>query len=371
MTEESRPQDELAIPLELIGRRNCRRNRSKSVSLSRNPHVESRPDWALQIASNVRNDGPVCWYCGIAEAIGWFMGTLFVHLRWRRFDVDRNHDLDGGISTGKAPGNMQDPRLMFTVTAGEMLIFVLASMLAISIRYWGRTFDELNFSLPDSRARRDRRPRNIAAIIPGFGLEYSDSVGVAVCLIETFPVLKILDGLNSMELVKDMARTTSLPVMILVVAVLPAIGEELVFRGAIGRVLIANLGIWGGVLLTSFLFGWIHIHPLHAFAVMPVGLAIHLIYLSTPRFWLPMLLHFMNNSWAAFFFPIECGRSRQRRTQHDDLRRYGDRDGDSCGNCFGNRIVAIESALIFKRMDASGILGDFPIRVPPFPNNSA
>ena len=62
--------------------------------------------------------------------------------------------------------------------------------------------------------------------------------------------------------------------------------------------MIANLGLWGGVLLTSFLFGWMHLHPVHVFAVMPLGLVIHVVYLWSRSFWIPMLLHFLNNFWA-------------------------------------------------------------------------
>jgi len=37
----------------------------------------------------------------------------------------------------------------------------------------------------------------------------------------------------------------------------------------------------------------------HALSVIPLGIAIHLIYLWTRSFWMPMLLHFTNNCWAA------------------------------------------------------------------------
>jgi hypothetical protein len=41
-----------------------------------------------------------------------------------------------------------------------------------------------------------------------------------------------------------------------------------------------------------------HMHPVHALAVIPLGIALHLIYLATRSFWMPVLLHFLNNAWA-------------------------------------------------------------------------
>ena len=50
--------------------------------------------------------------------------------------------------------------------------------------------------------------------------------------------------------------------------------------------------------MTSLMFGAVHFHPVHAIAVVPLGIAMHLAYLATRSFWAPVLLHFLNNSWA-------------------------------------------------------------------------
>jgi hypothetical protein len=99
-------------------------------------------------------------------------------------------------------------------------------------------------------------------------------------------------------MVQQLAQTASLPVLLLIIAVMPAIAEELVFRGVIGRGLVARWGIVPGVLITSCLFAAVHFHPAHALAVVPLGIAMHLVYLATRSFWAPVLLHFLNNAWA-------------------------------------------------------------------------
>lgn len=296
MTEEFPPHGEPAVPFD-VGSGDVLGPSIDSPELSAAVAVEPsamEPAQAGQLLTADQNQG--CWYYGVGEAIAWFIGSLGVHLF-------------GGLLafvltifgfyllSGKPPSKIDSPEVMMPVCAGEMTIFVLASMLAVSLRFWGTTFQELNMSLPD--------PRHVMIVALG-------TVPVSLCvaawslpiqwawssLQEMQPMLKVFDEMNTMEVVKEMGQSTPFLVMVFVIAVLPAVGEELVFRGAIGRVLIANMGLWGGLILTSILFGLLHIHPVHALSVIPFGLLIHLLYLATRSFWMPMLLHFLNNTWA-------------------------------------------------------------------------
>lgn len=82
------------------------------------------------------------------------------------------------------------------------------------------------------------------------------------------------------------------------IALAPALGEELIFRGLIGRGLIARWGVFAGMVITSALFGLLHVNPAQALAVIPLGFAMHFAYLTTRSFWSPVLLHLLNNSFA-------------------------------------------------------------------------
>jgi membrane protease YdiL (CAAX protease family) len=90
--------------------------------------------------------------------------------------------------------------------------------------------------------------------------------------------------------------TASLPLLIAVVGVGPALGEELLFRGLIGRGLIARGGFVGGITVTSVLFGLMHVNPAQAVGVVPLGIAMHYVYLTTRSFWAPVTFHFCNNA---------------------------------------------------------------------------
>lgn len=85
------------------------------------------------------------------------------------------------------------------------------------------------------------------------------------------------------------------PILIVALALGPAVGEELVFRGLIGRSLTIRRGLVAGVLWTSLLFGAAHAFPPHAIATIFVGLFLHVLYLTTGNLWVPILVHFFNN----------------------------------------------------------------------------
>jgi len=86
--------------------------------------------------------------------------------------------------------------------------------------------------------------------------------------------------------------------LVLVIGLAPAVGEELVFRGLIGRGLVARRGLVGGMVVTSVLFGVMHANPAQAIGVMPLGLAMHFVYYTTRSFWAPVTLHLFNNSFS-------------------------------------------------------------------------
>lgn len=83
---------------------------------------------------------------------------------------------------------------------------------------------------------------------------------------------------------------------VLVVAVGPAVGEELFCRGFLGHGLLARHGAVTGVVLTSILFGVMHLVPLQAAYAALLGLVLHGLRLATGSLWAPILAHFANNA---------------------------------------------------------------------------
>jgi membrane protease YdiL (CAAX protease family) len=93
---------------------------------------------------------------------------------------------------------------------------------------------------------------------------------------------------------------------ILVIAVVPAIGEELLFRGYLQQ----KLGNWlrnphTAILITAFLFSAIHFHFQGMIPRFVLGVLLGYLFYWSNSLWLPILAHFVNNAQAVIFsYPL-------------------------------------------------------------------
>jgi len=99
----------------------------------------------------------------------------------------------------------------------------------------------------------------------------------------------------------------SLFYILVIVAVVPAIGEELLFRGVLQKIFISwtknpHIGIW----LTAILFSALHMQFFGFFPRLLLGLMFGYIFYWSESLWLPILGHFINNGSvvvASYFYP--------------------------------------------------------------------
>jgi membrane protease YdiL (CAAX protease family) len=124
---------------------------------------------------------------------------------------------------------------------------------------------------------------------------YRWSMSLWAAAASTWPALRPWTHANSVDTMLDFARHESYPVLVVAIALGPAIGEELVFRGLIGNGLTRRWGVRAGMIATSILFAAAPGFPPHALATIPIGLFLHHVYLSTGTVWAPILVHFLNN----------------------------------------------------------------------------
>jgi hypothetical protein len=99
-----------------------------------------------------------------------------------------------------------------------------------------------------------------------------------------------------MEEMVEVASSWPAGFAVVVIGLGPGLGEELWCRGFLGRGLVGNYGAVLGVIASSFFFGLIHVDPCQGTMAMLMGLWLHFVYLTSRSLWLPMLLHFINNS---------------------------------------------------------------------------
>jgi membrane protease YdiL (CAAX protease family) len=93
--------------------------------------------------------------------------------------------------------------------------------------------------------------------------------------------------------------------VIVFVGLFPAIGEEVFFRGFLGRGLIARYGVASGIVLTSVLFGAMHFHPIQGVATITSGIVFHLVFLWSRSLGASILMHAVNNSILGMLGLIE------------------------------------------------------------------
>lgn len=79
-----------------------------------------------------------------------------------------------------------------------------------------------------------------------------------------------------------------------VMAILPAIGEELLMRGCVFSAL-STKHVWFGVLISALLFSLMHANPLQTVHQFGLGVALALTVALTGSVWCAALVHFFNN----------------------------------------------------------------------------
>ncbi len=87
------------------------------------------------------------------------------------------------------------------------------------------------------------------------------------------------------------------------IAIIPAIGEELLFRGVIQKICIEwTKYIFWGIFLASLLFSTLHFQFYGFLPRLLLGLLLGYLYYWSKSIWLPIFAHFINNGAAVFAY---------------------------------------------------------------------
>lgn len=113
----------------------------------------------------------------------------------------------------------------------------------------------------------------------------------------TYPANYLFPDFPGLDHFEDFVKNNWLLVFV-AGCLFPGLGEELFFRGFLGRGLLTRYGLIGGTLLTAFMFGAVHVHPVQASGAFLLGLVLHFVFLTTRSLWGAILLHTANNLLA-------------------------------------------------------------------------
>lgn len=105
------------------------------------------------------------------------------------------------------------------------------------------------------------------------------------------------------ELFLNTHTISGLLINIIIVAMLPAIAEELLFRGILLK-LLSNLtrNIHVGVLLSAIIFSAIHFQFYGFLPRMMLGVILGYLFVFTGNLWVPIFVHFLNNASSAIVY---------------------------------------------------------------------
>lgn len=224
------------------------------------------------------------------------------------------------------------------LTAGLILFFALAVIINSLISgHWDMAGSMQNSTLDSLRVMQISQTIGMF-IFPAVGMAFlsskkpwkwlgfqpmitKEALLAIVIMIAFIPGINLIAELNGMipvpqwmmdmeknadEMIKSLLITKSFgtfSINLLMVGILPAIGEELFFRSLLQKYFIrlTKSPNWG-IFITSFIFSAIHMQFLGFIPRFLMGMAFGYIYLWTGTIVIPMLMHFVNNGLAVVLY---------------------------------------------------------------------
>jgi membrane protease YdiL (CAAX protease family) len=105
--------------------------------------------------------------------------------------------------------------------------------------------------------------------------------------------------MQQVEVMSQMKGIPDLLVSLVVMAFIPALVEEVFFRGGFQNLMHRSTGnMWVSIIVTSLLFSAIHFSFYGFFARTALGIVLGLLFAASQNIWVPILAHFVNNAIA-------------------------------------------------------------------------
>lgn len=148
--------------------------------------------------------------------------------------------------------------------------------------------------LDERRIARIRKPRDLRQLI------FTPFIAIATILV-FLPLANawtsFLDvigyKLSGLEM-PEFSSVGSYFLSLLVMAILPALGEELLMRGNVFSGL-SSRGVWFGILMSALFFSLMHANPVQTVHQFGIGISLALTLILTDSLWACVLVHFFNN----------------------------------------------------------------------------
>ncbi|MDD3320033.1 MAG: CPBP family intramembrane metalloprotease [Paludibacter sp.] len=121
-------------------------------------------------------------------------------------------------------------------------------------------------------------------------------------VVETWMKASEAQATQFTEQLLDVHSIQGLLFNVFLIAILPAIGEELFFRGAVQGIFTQHKNAFVGIWLSAFIFSAIHLQFYGFFPRMLLGAFFGYLLYWSGNLWLPIMAHFTNNVTAVLFY---------------------------------------------------------------------
>lgn len=139
--------------------------------------------------------------------------------------------------------------------------------------------------------------------------------------------MKLEDNYNrQVEAIIQLKNTKDYIIALVVMAFLPALCEETMFRGGLQNFLTRSTNMpWLSIIIVSLIFSVVHLSFYGFLARMFLGIILGFIFQYSGKLWLSILAHFLNNALAltVLFYYIRQGKTLQDAMQSDAASFWG------------------------------------------------
>jgi membrane protease YdiL (CAAX protease family) len=135
-------------------------------------------------------------------------------------------------------------------------------------------------------------------------------VGTPIVGIVSSEILSLFvdDLSDNLKLIESMMRShlvRSLPLLLVLVAVVPGVVEEIMFRGYLQTRLAERWSPVWAIAVSAVIFSAAHMDPLHGIGVLPLGLWLGAVAWRTASVWPAVLCHTVNNAVAVIGLKLQ------------------------------------------------------------------
>ncbi len=165
---------------------------------------------------------------------------------------------------------------------------------------WGFMFESSAYKFMETKKNNPLYYFVLSILLVFIATPFIDGIGIwnDGWNIKSGEVFRQMEETASQTMKGFLSNTTplGLTINIIVIALLPAIMEEVFFRGAMQKTMIKLVKYrFLGILLTSILFSLIHFQPFSSIPRVFLGLFLGYLYVFSKNIIYPIIFHFLNN----------------------------------------------------------------------------